>query len=208
MATTHKLRSVFPPGVSIRDFGYPDTHHFHAGDYRLWYDGDVVHGTDAADDDASDGDDDGVAGSDDAYEEAGSDDDGDTATSDEINRQAIALFSFTPENDNEMLLKEGQIIWISYRHGQGWLVAEDPESGETGLVPEEYVEICYDRQGIIEDIPRPFLPSILNGFESPPDAAVAQNDDDDDDEGEWVDTDFEDGDDDHLVEDVAKLRVK
>lgn len=204
MATTHKLRSVFPPGVSIRDFGYPDTHHFHAGDYRLWYDGDVVHGTDAASDD--DDNDDNVAGSDDAYEEVGSDGDGD-ATLDEINRQAIALFLFTPENDNEMLLKEGQIIWILYRHGQGWLVAEDPELGETGLVPEEYVEICYDRQGIIEDIPRPFLPSILNGFELPPDAVAATNDDDDD--GEWVDTDFEDGDDDdHLAEDVAKLRVE
>ena len=25
---------------------------------------------------------------------------------------------------------EGQIIWISYRHGQGWLVAEDPILGE------------------------------------------------------------------------------
>ncbi|ODV79727.1 uncharacterized protein CANTADRAFT_35391, partial [Suhomyces tanzawaensis NRRL Y-17324] len=54
-------------------------------------------------------------------------------------RKAIALFDFTPENDNEVGLTAGQLIWISYRHGQGWLVAEDPESGENGLVPEEYV---------------------------------------------------------------------
>ncbi|KAK9456845.1 hypothetical protein V1511DRAFT_452581, partial [Dipodascopsis uninucleata] len=60
---------------------------------------------------------------------------------DEIHGRAIALFDFTPENDNEVALREGQQIWISYRHGQGWLVAEDPQTGESGLVPEEYVEI-------------------------------------------------------------------
>uniref|UniRef100_A0A060T373 ARAD1A07392p n=1 Tax=Blastobotrys adeninivorans TaxID=409370 RepID=A0A060T373_BLAAD len=63
------------------------------------------------------------------------------ASADEIHGRAIALFDFTPENDNEVPLKEGQIIWVSYRHGQGWLVAEDAETGETGLVPEEYVEL-------------------------------------------------------------------
>jgi hypothetical protein len=63
------------------------------------------------------------------------------ASADEIHGRAIALFDFSPENDNEAPLREGQIIWISYRHGQGWLVAEDPASGETGLVPEEYVQL-------------------------------------------------------------------
>ncbi|CAN6646262.1 NAP1-binding protein 2 [Trichomonascus vanleenenianus] len=61
------------------------------------------------------------------------------ASADEVHGRAVALFDFTPENDNEAPLREGQLIWISYRHGQGWLVAEDPETGETGLVPEEYV---------------------------------------------------------------------
>ncbi|KAK9316718.1 hypothetical protein V1524DRAFT_475276 [Lipomyces starkeyi] len=60
---------------------------------------------------------------------------------DEIHGRAVALFDFEPENDNEVALKEGQEIWISYRHGQGWLVAQDPGTGESGLVPEEYVEI-------------------------------------------------------------------
>ncbi|KAK9461452.1 uncharacterized protein V1516DRAFT_675986 [Lipomyces oligophaga] len=60
---------------------------------------------------------------------------------DEIHGRAVALFDFIPENDNEVALKEGQTIWISYRHGQGWLVAQDPTTGESGLVPEEYVEI-------------------------------------------------------------------
>ncbi|KAK9381527.1 uncharacterized protein V2V93DRAFT_367193 [Kockiozyma suomiensis] len=63
------------------------------------------------------------------------------SSEDEIHGRALALFDFVPENDNEVPLKEGQIIWISYRHGQGWLVAQDPATGESGLVPEEYVEI-------------------------------------------------------------------
>ncbi|KAK9239781.1 hypothetical protein V1525DRAFT_454749 [Lipomyces kononenkoae] len=64
-----------------------------------------------------------------------------TSVEDEIHGRAVALFDFEPENDNEVALKEGQEIWISYRHGQGWLVAQDPVTGESGLVPEEYVEI-------------------------------------------------------------------
>lgn len=63
------------------------------------------------------------------------------ASADEIHGKAIALFEFVPENDNEVPLREGQVIWVSYRHGQGWLVAENPETGETGLVPEEYVQL-------------------------------------------------------------------
>ncbi len=63
------------------------------------------------------------------------------ASADEIHGRAVALFDFKPENDNEVALKEGQIIWVSYRHGRGWLVAEDPTTGETGLVPEEYVQL-------------------------------------------------------------------
>lgn len=74
--------------------------------------------------------------------------------SDSIQGKAIALFDFVPENDNEFELKEGQVIWINYRHGQGWLVAaryEDAENEDgtfgvidnelSGLVPEEYVQL-------------------------------------------------------------------
>lgn len=58
--------------------------------------------------------------------------------------RAIALFEFVPENDNEIGLVEGQIILVSYRHGQGWLVAENIETGQEGLVPEEYVQLIPD----------------------------------------------------------------
>ena len=65
----------------------------------------------------------------------------------EMHGKAVALFDFARENENELPLVEGQVIWVSYRHGQGWLVAEDPKSGESGLVPEEYVRLLRDIEG-------------------------------------------------------------
>lgn len=56
-----------------------------------------------------------------------------------INQLAVALYDFEPENDNELGLTEGDIVFISYRHGQGWLVAENQGRTKTGLVPEEFV---------------------------------------------------------------------
>ncbi|KAI1022499.1 hypothetical protein LB503_000553 [Fusarium chuoi] len=61
-----------------------------------------------------------------------------TSPDEEFHGKAVALFDFERENENELPLVEGQIIWVSYRHGQGWLVAEDPKTQESGLVPEEY----------------------------------------------------------------------
>ncbi|KAF2755238.1 hypothetical protein EJ05DRAFT_127131 [Pseudovirgaria hyperparasitica] len=65
----------------------------------------------------------------------------------EMAGKAVALFDFARENDNELPLIEGQVILVSYRHGQGWLVAQDPKSGESGLVPEEYVRLLRDIEG-------------------------------------------------------------
>lgn len=61
--------------------------------------------------------------------------------------KAVALFDFTREHENELPLTEGQVIYVSYRHGQGWLVAEDPKTGENGLVPEEFVRLLRDIEG-------------------------------------------------------------
>lgn len=107
----------------------------------------------------------------------------------EVNQRAIALFDFTPENDNEVALSEGQVILISYRHGQGWLVAEDPETGENGLVPEEYVEIMYE-----EETPKPFLPKMLGEMVE------------EEEESEWVDTDEENRVE-EMVGDVNKMAI-
>ena len=65
----------------------------------------------------------------------------------EMHGKAVALFDFARENENELPLIEGQVIWVSYRHGQGWLVAEDPKTGDAGLVPEEYVRLLRDIEG-------------------------------------------------------------
>lgn len=65
----------------------------------------------------------------------------------EMHGKAVALFDFARENENELPLVEGQVIWVSYRHGQGWLVAMDPKTEESGLVPEEYVRMLRDIQG-------------------------------------------------------------
>ena len=86
------------------------------------------------------------------------DDDGDTRYSkdysftiaspdEEMHGKAVVLFDFTPEHENELPLTEGQIILVSYRHGQGWLVAQDPQSGESGLVPEEFVRLMKHIEG-------------------------------------------------------------
>lgn len=70
-----------------------------------------------------------------------------TSPDEEMHGKAVALFDFARENENELPLVEGQIIWVSYRHGQGWLVAQDPKTQESGLVPEEYVRLLRDIEG-------------------------------------------------------------
>lgn len=70
-----------------------------------------------------------------------------TSPDEEMHGKAVALFDFERENESELPLVEGQIIWVSYRYGQGWLVAEDPKTRESGLVPEEYVRLLRDIEG-------------------------------------------------------------
>lgn len=64
-----------------------------------------------------------------------------------VRGQALALYDFTPENPNELRLREGQTVMVAYRNGHGWLVAEDPATREQGLVPEEYVRLVRDIEG-------------------------------------------------------------
>jgi hypothetical protein len=65
----------------------------------------------------------------------------------EMHGKAVALFDFARENDNELPLTEGQVVLVSYRNGEGWLVAQDPKTGESGLIPEEYVRLLRDIEG-------------------------------------------------------------
>ncbi|KAK0656553.1 SH3 domain-containing protein [Cercophora newfieldiana] len=75
-----------------------------------------------------------------------------TSPDEEMHGKAVALFDFERENENELPLVEGQIIWVSYRHGLGWLVAEDPKTHESGLVPEGYVRLLRDIEGGIHSL--------------------------------------------------------
>ncbi|KAL2891630.1 SH3 domain-containing protein [Ceratocystis lukuohia] len=70
-----------------------------------------------------------------------------TSPDEEMHGKAVALYDFEREDENELPLVEGQIILISYRHGEGWLVAEDPKTKESGLVPEAYVRLLRDIEG-------------------------------------------------------------
>ena len=65
----------------------------------------------------------------------------------EMYGRAVALFDFTREHENELPLCEGQVVYVSYRQSHGWLVAEDPKTGESGLVPEEFVRLLRDIEG-------------------------------------------------------------
>lgn len=147
---------LFPETTVVRDYAYEDPNPLRDGQYQLLAleDDDEYVSTQTFVNDGLE--------EDEEYEFEEGSDDGDNM---EINQRAIALFDFVPENDNEVGLTEGQMISISYRHGQGWLVAEDPTTGENGLVPEEYVEI------LEEEVARPFKPEIFGD--------------------EWVDTDSE-----------------
>ena len=96
----------------------------------------------------------------------------------EMHGKAVALFDFERENENELPLSEGQVIWVSYRHGQGWLVAEDPKTGDAGLVPEEYVRLVRHIEGGLtylsgeqDEGDQPIPPTVATD-----DAAVTQTD--------------------------------
>lgn len=91
-----------------------------------------------------------------------------TSPDEEFHGKAVALFDFERENENELPLVEGQIIWVSYRHGQGWLVAEDPKTQESGLVPEEYVRLLRDIEGGMNSL----TGQIGDGFGSPNDVGT------------------------------------
>lgn len=84
----------------------------------------------------------------------------------EMHGKAVALFDFTREHENELPLTEGQVIYVSYRHGQGWLVAEDPKTGENGLVPEEFVRLLRDIEGGLTSLNGEVGPDITESSES------------------------------------------
>lgn len=95
-----------------------------------------------------------------------------------VNQRAVALYDFEPENDNELGLQAGDRIFISYRYGQGWLVAENQSRTKTGLVPEEFVSFIDENdyadgssgaEGEFDDTARPYFLTqmVLQGIQTP-----------------------------------------
>lgn len=84
----------------------------------------------------------------------------------EMHGKAVALFDFAREHENELPLTEGQVIYVSYRHGEGWLVAEDPKTGENGLVPEEFVRLLRDIEGGLTSLNGEPGPDVLDSSAS------------------------------------------
>lgn len=121
-----------------------------------------------------------------------------------VNQRAVALYDFEPENDNELKLTEGDLVFISYKHGQGWLVAENESRSKTGLVPEEFVTYIQPEDGEEEkdDTARPFYLTHLITQSVNPENNNNDIDDDDDDDGDDDDDDeWED------IDDVAEVET-
>jgi hypothetical protein len=70
----------------------------------------------------------------------------------------VALLDFEAKHVNELPLKEGQITTVRSRHGQGWLIADDPRTGKAGLIPEGYVRLINHIKGNFE---KPRLPEFI-----------------------------------------------
>lgn len=213
------MTNLFPPNTKIKDYGYPESHPFHLGNYPLRSNSSnsslCLSSSSSSEEEEEEEELENQLQDHNSYHNNTHNNNNNNnsnelynngeyydqsnelmnniITPDEINCKARAIFDFNAENDNEISLIEGQIIWISYRHGQGWLVAEDPENGENGLVPEEYVEIIRDIElgvGINgdqddEDVPKRFMSEI---FGDDDDVNTRQTEEED---SEWVDTDEE-----------------
>ena len=54
---------------------------------------------------------------------------------------AVALFDFQPSHEDELGLKQGQLVWIHYRRGDGWLLAENLRTNEIGLAAERFLQL-------------------------------------------------------------------
>lgn len=62
-----------------------------------------------------------------------------------INKKGVAMYDFENINDNELPLTKGDVIYVNYKHGQGWLVVQKLDDEEqAGLVPEDYIKIIED----------------------------------------------------------------
>lgn len=135
--------------ISIKDFAYEESNPLHYG----YYEDDLDETEDATDVDGGYIGDESFESNTTANNSADSDRRQSILLSNDyiVNKRAVALYDFEPENDNELGFKKGDIVFISYRHGQGWLVAENQAKTKTGLVPEEFVSFIEPTEVELEE---------------------------------------------------------
>jgi hypothetical protein len=79
----------------------------------------------------------------------------------EVKKQAVALYSYTAQNDDEMNIIEGEELDIVENDVEGWTKVKNAMSGNFGIVPTNYLTITtssFSRQvSNIADIPAPSL---------------------------------------------------
>ncbi|KAI9501571.1 Sh3 domain of Nbp2, partial [Coemansia spiralis] len=54
-------------------------------------------------------------------------------------RKARAMYDFEAENPTELEFAENDILYITYKQCDGWLVGY--KGNQVGLIPENYVEL-------------------------------------------------------------------
>ncbi|KAI8324932.1 hypothetical protein GQ54DRAFT_295766 [Martensiomyces pterosporus] len=118
-----------PKEPIVRDFAYPATDARHEGKF-----------TEALDDDECDTGNDSDPWS--SFESGGPNvraDAGTTSSTNTILGKARALYDFEAENPTELAFEENDILYITYKQCDGWLVGY--KGNQVGLIPENYVEL-------------------------------------------------------------------
>lgn len=76
-------------------------------------------------------------------DDAASIDDGDVSNSDESSYRVntfVAMFSYDPQEDDELRLLEGDMVDECQFIGEGWLYGYNRRTGDAGMLPANYVE--------------------------------------------------------------------
>ncbi|KAJ2841896.1 HOG (high osmolarity glycerol) pathway protein [Coemansia brasiliensis] len=114
--------------IVIRDFAYPKEDPRYEGKYVDVYPEDDIDAGNESDPWAS-------------FESGGPSIhvDDDTGTTNTILGRALALYNFEAENPTELAFSENDILYITYKQCDGWLVGY--KDNQVGLIPENYVQL-------------------------------------------------------------------
>ncbi|KAJ1720533.1 HOG (high osmolarity glycerol) pathway protein [Coemansia erecta] len=116
-------------GTIVRDFAYSKDDPRHAGQFKEI----------AREDDADADDSDSWSSSISGEPGISADDDTTGSSASSTMGMARALYDFEAENPTELAFAENDILHITYKQCDGWLVGF--KDNQVGLIPENYVEL-------------------------------------------------------------------